>query len=132
MRCSTHWSEGMSNQRLAAMLKAARVRLGLTQTEAARASGLLQNYISKIETGKAADISFLKVLKLADAYQLRNLGSLYRTSNRDYTFLDRLVKADFKPWWGRNAARTASASGQQRSKSGFSRLTTNAGLGSII
>jgi transcriptional regulator with XRE-family HTH domain len=102
MKISTYWSEGMSNQRLAAMLKAARVRLGLTQTKAARASGLLQTYISKIETGKAADVSFLNVLKLADAYQLRNLGSLYRTTNRDYKFLDRLVKANFKPWWGRN------------------------------
>lgn len=99
MQSSEHWWEGMSDQRLVAMLKAARVRVGLTQSDAARLSGLRQNYISKIETGKAAHISFLDVLKLADAYRLRNLRSLYRPDNRDYIFLDRLVKSDFQRWW---------------------------------
>lgn len=97
MPLSKYWSEGMSGQRLAALLKAARVRRNLTQKEAARAAELGQSYISRIETGKLSP-SFLDVLKLAGAYNLYNLGSLYRWT-REQSLLDRLVKRNFERWW---------------------------------
>jgi len=91
------WSGELDTQRVADLLKAARLRAGLTQKQAAGETGLQQSYISRTERGKMT-FRFLDVLKLAEAYKLQSLADLYKATRQNQT-LDRIIKRGFKVSW---------------------------------